>query len=128
MLHSSAMMSRRAPFRKIARDINEDARDHARSLKGTPEFEQSRDARKKVEMRFCAPQDPPSLRAHAVSAGPLRRTRRVPSRGHRAEPQDARKPHLASTTEHAGCVRGVNVSCVRHGWRSVNVIPLQPGR
>jgi DDE family transposase/transposase-like protein DUF772 len=43
----------RAPFRKIARDINEDARDHARSLKGTPEFERSSDQRKKVEMRFA---------------------------------------------------------------------------
>ena len=43
----------RAPFKKIARDINEDARNHARSLKGTPEFERSSDARKKVEMRFA---------------------------------------------------------------------------
>jgi hypothetical protein len=43
----------RAPFKKIARDINEDARNHARSLKGTPEFEQSSNARKKVEMRFA---------------------------------------------------------------------------
>ena len=43
----------RAPFRKIARDINEEARDHARALKATPEFEQSSDARKKVEMRFA---------------------------------------------------------------------------
>ncbi len=43
----------RAPFRKIARDINEGARDHARSLKGTPEFERSSDQRKKVEMRFA---------------------------------------------------------------------------
>jgi transposase len=43
----------RAPFRKIARDINEEARDHTRSLKGTPEFEQSSDERKKVEMRFA---------------------------------------------------------------------------
>jgi transposase len=43
----------RAPFRKIARDINEEARDHARSLKDTPEFEQSSDERKKVEMRFA---------------------------------------------------------------------------
>jgi hypothetical protein len=38
---------------KIARDINEEARDHARPLKGTPEFDQSRDERKKVEMRFA---------------------------------------------------------------------------
>ncbi len=43
----------RAPFRKIARDINEEARDYARSLKDTPEFEQSSDERKKVEMRFA---------------------------------------------------------------------------
>ena len=43
----------RAPFRKIARDINEEARDYARSLTGTPEFERSSDERKKVEMRFA---------------------------------------------------------------------------
>ena len=43
----------RAPFRKIARDINEEARDYARSLMGTPAFEQSRDDRKKVEIRFA---------------------------------------------------------------------------
>jgi transposase len=43
----------RAPFKKIARDINEDASDYARSLKGTPEFERSSNERKKVEMRFA---------------------------------------------------------------------------
>ena len=43
----------RAPFKKIARDINEDARNHARKLKGTPEFDRSSNARKKVEMRFA---------------------------------------------------------------------------
>ena len=42
-----------APFRKIARDINEEARDHVRALMDTPEFEQSSDERKKVEMRFA---------------------------------------------------------------------------
>ena len=42
-----------APFRKIARDINEEARDHVRALMHTPEFEQSSDERKKVEMRFA---------------------------------------------------------------------------
>ncbi|MGB6399968.1 MAG: hypothetical protein WBF73_30440, partial [Bradyrhizobium sp.] len=31
----------------------EDARNHARSLKGTTEFERSSNARKKVEMRFA---------------------------------------------------------------------------
>ena len=37
----------------MARDIDEDARDLARSLVGTPEFEQSRRERKKVEMVFA---------------------------------------------------------------------------
>ena len=40
-------------FRKIPRDVHEDARDHARSLMRTSEFDQSRDERKKVEMRFA---------------------------------------------------------------------------
>ena len=40
-------------FRKIPRDVHEDARDHARALMGTPEFDKSRDERKKVEMRFA---------------------------------------------------------------------------
>jgi hypothetical protein len=43
--------STRAPFKKIARDINGNARNHARSL-GRPEFERSSNARKKVEMRL----------------------------------------------------------------------------
>ena len=43
----------RAPFRKIARDINEEARDYARSLTGTSEFCQSSNQRKKIEMRFA---------------------------------------------------------------------------
>ena len=40
-------------FRKIPRDMHEDARDRARALMGTPEFDKSRDERKKVEMRFA---------------------------------------------------------------------------
>ena len=40
-------------FRKIPRDVHEDARDQARALMGTPEFAKSRDQRKKVEMRFA---------------------------------------------------------------------------
>jgi transposase len=40
-------------FRKIPRDVHEDARDHARALMGTPEFDKSRDERKRVEMRFA---------------------------------------------------------------------------
>jgi len=39
--------------RKVTRDQNEEARDHARALMGTPEFAKSRDERKKVEMRFA---------------------------------------------------------------------------
>jgi Transposase DDE domain len=41
------------PSRKVTRDVNEDARDHARSFIGTSEFDRSRDERKKVEMRFA---------------------------------------------------------------------------
>jgi transposase len=41
------------PQRIVPRDVNEDARDHARALVGTPEFEKSRNERKKVEMRFA---------------------------------------------------------------------------
>jgi transposase len=40
-------------FRKVTRDVNEDARDLARALMGTPEFDKSRDERKKIEMRFA---------------------------------------------------------------------------
>jgi hypothetical protein len=41
------------PSRKVTRDVHEDARDHARALMGTPEFDKSRDERKRVEMRFA---------------------------------------------------------------------------
>jgi hypothetical protein len=40
-------------FRKIPRDVHEDARDQARALTMTPGFAESRDERKKVEMRFA---------------------------------------------------------------------------
>jgi len=40
-------------FRKIPRDLHEDARDAARALMDTPEFNKSRDERKRVEMRFA---------------------------------------------------------------------------
>ena len=45
--------SPKTPSRKITRDVHEDARDHARSFVGTPEFDRSRNERKKVEMRFA---------------------------------------------------------------------------
>ena len=41
------------PARKIPRSIHEGARDVARSLAGTPAFEQSRRERKRVEMLFA---------------------------------------------------------------------------
>src|SRR5580765_3675522 len=41
------------PARQVPRDVNEEARDHARALMGTPEFEKSRNDRKRVEMRFA---------------------------------------------------------------------------
>lgn len=41
------------PWRKVPRDVHEEARDLARALMGTPEFARSRDERKRVEMRFA---------------------------------------------------------------------------
>jgi transposase len=41
------------PYRRVTRDVNEAARDIARTLMTTPEYEKSRDERKKVEMRFA---------------------------------------------------------------------------
>jgi hypothetical protein len=41
------------PYRRVSRDVNEAARDIARTLMTTPEYEKSRDERKKVEMRFA---------------------------------------------------------------------------
>jgi transposase len=41
------------PARKIPRDVNEDARDQARSLANTEPFARSRNQRKKVEMLFA---------------------------------------------------------------------------
>ena len=39
--------------RNIQRSVHEEARDHARQLAGTPQFERSRNERKKVEMLFA---------------------------------------------------------------------------
>jgi len=43
----------KTPSRKVTRDVHEEERDVARALMGTPEFDKSRDERKKVEMRFA---------------------------------------------------------------------------
>jgi transposase len=42
----------KAPARRLPRDVNEEARDHARALMGTEPFLQSRRERKKIETRF----------------------------------------------------------------------------
>ena len=42
----------KTPVRRIPRDVNEAARDHARSLMGTEPFRQSARRRKKIETRF----------------------------------------------------------------------------
>jgi hypothetical protein len=41
------------PMRKVPRDVHEDARDVARAIATTPEYEESRHRRKKVEMLFA---------------------------------------------------------------------------
>jgi hypothetical protein len=50
----SAQPGRRAPpTRDVLRSVKEEARDHARQMAHTPEFERSRNERKKVEMLFA---------------------------------------------------------------------------
>ena len=78
------------------------ARDHARSLKGTPEFEQSSNERKNVEMRFA------HLKVHhgferMRLARAHRRAQRVPPRGYRAEPEDPCQSYLATAAGQASC-------------------------
>ena len=48
-----ARCSPNTPAHKIPRDLDEDARDVARALAGTPAYERSRHRRKKVEMLFA---------------------------------------------------------------------------
>jgi transposase len=43
----------RQPSKRVLRSVHEDARDTARAVNATPEFEQSRRERKKVEMLFA---------------------------------------------------------------------------
>jgi len=43
----------KGPYRRIPRDVNEHGRDHARSLAGTQQFEDSSRRRKKIEMLFA---------------------------------------------------------------------------
>lgn len=43
----------KTPTRRLSRNVHEEARDEARILAGTPQFEQSRNERKKVEMLFA---------------------------------------------------------------------------
>ena len=76
------------PARKIPRDLDEDARDVARSLADTPAYERSRHRRKKVKMLF----------AHLKRILRLSRLRRRGPSGardefllHRPEPQKARR-------------------------------------
>lgn len=57
----------KTPSRKVTRDINEDARDYARALMGTPEFDKSRDERKKVEMRFAHLKTPLASRLRGLA-------------------------------------------------------------
>ena len=55
-----------SPQRIVPRDVNEDARDIARTLMGTLEYERSRDERKKVEMKFA------HAKSHCPSSDDLR--------------------------------------------------------
>src|SRR6266498_2984470 len=98
-------------FRKIPRDVHEDARDVARAWMGKPEFDKSRDERKRVEMRFA------HLKTH--------------HRFERAEPQDACEPYLATTAGRDVRGHGVSLTCswssschpLREGWPMRRKLP-----
>jgi Transposase DDE domain len=99
-------------FRKIPRDMHEDARDTTRALISTPEFAKSRNERKKVEMRF----------AHLKTHHGFERMRlrglsgardEIPPRRHRAELEDTRQLYLAAIAEHPSCMRRLSVSGVQ---------------
>ena len=122
----------RAPFKKIARDINEDARNHARSLKGTPEFERSSNARKKSRDAFCTPEGPARLRAYALTRSDWR-ARRVPPRRHCAEPQDDGAASTRAANRWSvcvNCVRGLagrsvfaDQAAQRPTWKRLELLP-----
>ena len=99
-------------FRKIPRDVHEDARDATRAWMGTPEFAKSRNERKKVEMRF----------AHLKTHHGFERMRlrgfsgardEFPPRCHRAELEDPCQPYLAAVAEHADCMHRLSASGVQ---------------
>ena len=66
--------------------IYEEARDHARQLAGTPEFERSRNERKKVEMLFAHLKTTMRFEANAPAWADRCQGRVLP-RGDRSEPQ-----------------------------------------
>src|SRR5262249_45486214 len=110
-------------FRKIPRDVHEDARDTTRALMGTPEFAKSRNERKKVEMRFAHLKthhgfERMRFRAYA-GPGAFRSMRRIPFRRHRAELEDTRQPYLAAIAEYPSCMRRLSVSGVQAIGRRV---------
>ena len=77
------------PQCKVPRDLDEDARDVARGLANTPAYERSRHRRKKIEMLFAHLKR--ILRLGRLRLRSERRARRVPTRGHRPEFEEARK-------------------------------------
>lgn len=96
-------------WRKVPRDVNEEARDIARALMKTPQYERSRDERKRVEMRF----------AHLKTHHRFERMRLRGLSGARDEfhlaavvpkPEDARKAHLATAPPRADARHRVRLS------------------
>src|SRR5262245_50753494 len=79
--------------------------------KGVLEIARSKEAGRDA---LCPLEDPSRLRAHAPQ-GPFRRPRRVPSRRHRAKPQDDGTPAdraAARTNACVSCVNGVSLSSI----------------
>ena len=90
----------RAPFRKIARDINEEARDHARALVGTPDLRSRAMSARRSRCglrtsRFIITSSGCDCEGSQVRA-------MNPTRRHGPEPKDNCKPPLATATQPFG--------------------------
>ena len=104
------------PWRKVPRDVNEEARDVARALMGTPEFETSRDERKRVEMRF----------AHLKTHHRFERLRLRGLTGARDEFHLAAIVQNLKTLAHLACPSGINRPRAISG--DIDVLLLRPPR
>ena len=106
--------SPKTPARKVPRSIYESARDRARDIVKTEEGRTSRKLRKKVEMLFAHLKAYPAPRPAPVTRTEWR-SRRVPSRSHSPEPQEAGPDKQTSAQAVGEFVRATRGTCPARG-------------